>query len=202
MATTQTSLEGQYDQIVGFIQEYVAFVEGCIARLKMRHPALLGPWRKLLINPLKLSASVRKSISEVATETDQAHPFYAVMLSEDPSDKLSAALCARFPEVDLGKVKRLHDLKGPAGAGFNVGNIVGLVMAMSSGILHALKPAPGAQTAERTPLERLAFWVTVATFVYLLIYLFPKWIRHARAKQTHRFADYILSYTWIKTDER
>jgi len=199
MDAKSSTLQRQYEQVIDYIEGYVAFVESIATRVKKSKATSLSAWQRLTLDPLRLPDHVVAVIPDFATDDEKAHIFYLVVLSDDPTDKLSDALRAQFPQLEFAKVKQLHDLNQPrAGGGTNMSNLVGLVLAIVGGILRSLSPTPGAEPTEHTPLERITFWVIVFLLIYLLIVLVPKWFRHVRKKEAHNFADYVLTYTYIQ----
>jgi hypothetical protein len=202
MDSKSNNLERQYQEVIAYIETYVAFVEGIAVRVKQSKPKNLSAWQRLTLDPLKLPDSVIAAIPAFATDDEKQHVFYQVILSDDPTDRLSEALRTEFAQLEFAKVKRLHDLNQPkAGGPSNMSNLVGLVLAIVGGILRSISPSPGAEPSQHTLLERITFWVIVAGLVYLLIVLVPKWFRHARRKEAHNFADYVLTYTYIQLDQ-
>lgn len=197
MDAKRNALEREYDEVIAFIEAYVAFVSAILRRVPVSNSRLVGSWRKTMLNPLRIPDAARDQIPAVATPEEKGDPFYGVVMSELPTDALSDLVRARFPHARFRKIKRLHDLNSPLGSASGLSNLIGLVLGIVGAILRSLSPTPGPEPSTHTPLERVTFWVIVAAAVYFLVVMIPKWFRHSRSKATHKFADYVISYIAI-----
>lgn len=197
---TESSLQRQHSEITAVIDEYVSFVVGLASRVSLKHVLVPKSWRQLLIHPLGLDAKTKAAIARTATDGEKASPLYGVLMADDQSAAFSSLLLARFPDVNFCKVRDYHQLLEPKVSSFNFGSVLGIALAMVGGTLQSISNSTKSEKTQVTTLDRIAFYTFMVTLLYALSILIPRWLRHAREKEVHRFTDFVIAYTCIEVE--
>jgi hypothetical protein len=204
------NLQAQYDQIVGYLNEYQKFVRSFMPRLfrmmftspgaynQLNKKAWKTIWR---FDPLseKTQDTTRNAVLALATDAEKRSVFFSVATSEYPTDTLSDCLRQEFLAFNFEKLAKIHDSKQSQLSRFSMKQILGVILAAWTVILKST-PKSVVEWAGMSydEFEFYVFCVTAALAAYILVALLPSWIKYNRARKKNQRVGEILEYTVIK----
>jgi hypothetical protein len=204
------NLQAQYDEVTDYLEGYWKFVQAFNPRFSRLMVGSPGEYYRLNVKALKtvrrfdpLSEKTQDMIKNVvlalATEEEKRNPYYAVATSEYPTDALSGALMARFPDFSFDKIKKLHDAKQTHLARFNIRQLLGVFFATSALLLKSIpKSVVESWGWNYAGFEAFVLWATVVLVGYFFLILVYPWIKYQAARNRSRRVGDILEYVVIK----
>lgn len=204
------NLEKEYDEVVIFIQEYLAFPAKIVKRnanpfrnVFKQYTTVFRAFKVInSINPMsgKSTSSYREYMDLMTDENLKQEEFYRIMTSDYPMDKLGEVIRAKFPHIDFEKLLNAHERRGIVFTGFGMKEVLGFLLAAFTLVLR---------TIPRTIIENTFHWdyegFEVTLFFgllilagYALIVFLPAWWKLSNARNTYANVGNILKYIVIK----
>lgn len=205
------NLEQEYDEVVSYIKEYLAFPLKIVRRRSSQ------PFRFLLssysnfgrsfkvinsFNPMsgKTPPAYKDFMGRMTNEDEKNEEHYKILLSDYPMDALSEAIKTRFKKIDFEKLLKAHERRGTVFNGFGMKEALGFILATTGLVLKTVPRKIVEQTFKITydDFEITMFWGMLFLIGYAFIILFPNWIKLLNARNTYNQVGYILKYIVIK----
>ncbi|MEP7273362.1 MAG: hypothetical protein ABI882_17820 [Acidobacteriota bacterium] len=189
MATTEATLEAQYDAVVKYIRGYLEYVLSVIDRSALKRTGAGRTRLKLNIDPFNLPDSVQAAVAKVATPEEKSHEFYDAMVSRDQAAAFSVDLIKRFPGVKFDQLVRFSALKQPNISMFDSSHLSGLAFGLMGGVFQFMP-----RLLIEYPLLDI---VGLGFYLAAMAIIYPRWTRHGIERKEHLHEKYILTYTSI-----
>jgi hypothetical protein len=205
------NLEQEYDEVVSYIKEYLAFPLK-IVRRRSSHPfrflltsySNMGRSFKVLysFNPMsgKSPSAYKDFVERLASESEKNEEYYKILISEYPMDALSESIKNKFKKIDFEKLLKAHERRGFVFTGFGMKEALGFILATAGLILKTVPQKIVEQVFQMTyeDFEVTLFWGMLFLAGYAFIILFPHWMKIINSRNIYNQVGYILKYMVIK----
>jgi hypothetical protein len=202
----------QYDQVVEYVQGYRSSFNKMAVRHQKKSIKDQGKNFKTYwswfnqIDPMsdKMPEAYINDILKYATEEEKQDPYIQVLLSKYPLDTLATVVLQKFPDLDYVKLKQINELKKEQLERTNLApRIIGPILALSTILLGQVPESVVARVVDYAVYELVVFLSVLGTISYLLIILYPLWVKHNRARTLLGYIGALLTYiTIIKQEDK
>ena len=142
-------------------------------------------------------SEIERTAYELGTgDAENKTEEYRVMTGDYSINQIAYNLKANFANLEMKKIKGLHDMRRKERLSLNLFRIIGLVLGAASLILKTVPKTIVEGTLRTTydQFEAKVFWFTLIVSGYLGIVILPSWWRLQKPKRKHQFIGRILDY--------
>lgn len=208
---TFPNLDKDYDEVVSYIKEYIAFPMKIVKRHNsnpfrsfFRAYSMMGRIFKVFydLNVLsgKTSSAYKDYVEHITTDDLKKEEFYAILLSEYPMDTLSEVIRNKFNHINFEKLMQAHERRGLVFTGLGMKEVLGFLLATFTLVLKTVPQRIIEETLYISfeDFEIVLFWGMILLVGYAFIVLLPSWWKISNARGIYNQVGSILKYIVIK----